>query len=71
MSNATKFHQMAAQAGIPPRTLDDVRAALAEAAKRNTDTAMAQLMLRHGRLTPEAREYTSKAATGRRRECLL
>jgi hypothetical protein len=57
----TIFHQMAEQARIPLRTVADVRKALEEAKATKADAAMARLMLRHGRLTDEARDYVAKA----------
>lgn len=59
---ATKFHKIAEEQGIALRTLDDVRAALATDKAKNdgTDVAMARLMLRHGRLTDEARKYVAR-----------
>lgn len=44
---------------VPLRTVDDVRKTLAEDKQKGNDTdkAMARLMLRHGRLTPEARAF--------------
>lgn len=53
----TRFHKTAEERGIPLRTLDQVRAALADAKTREADEAMARLMLRHGRLTDEAILY--------------
>lgn len=42
---------------IPLRTLEQVKESLARAKQQGTDSDMARLMLRHGRLTDEAREY--------------
>jgi hypothetical protein len=61
----TKFHQMAEQQGIPLRTLGDVRDCLARDKARSKkgeriDLSMARLMLRHGRLTDEARAYVER-----------
>ena len=53
----TRFHQASAEAGIPLRTLEQVRAALEQAKATGSDAAMAKLMLRHGRLTDDARMY--------------
>lgn len=47
-------------AGIALRTLDQVHSALATARKTKADVAMARLMLRHGRLTDEARQYVER-----------
>lgn len=51
------LHAEADRLGIPPRTVDDVRKCLTKAALRGVDTAMANLMLAHGRLTDEARAF--------------
>jgi hypothetical protein len=53
----TWIHKAAEKRGIPLRTLDQVREALAQAKKRDADESMARLMLRHGRLTDEAILY--------------
>ena len=45
---------------IPLRSLEQVMAALATARAANADKAMARLMLRHGRLTDEARNYVAR-----------
>lgn len=59
MSNLSKI---AAERGIPLRTLADVTACLAEdkAKGDGTDVAMARLMLKHGRLTDEARAFVTR-----------
>lgn len=44
---------------IPLRTLDDVRADLAEAKPSGCDVILARMMLRVGRLTDEARRYVA------------
>lgn len=60
------LHAEAAKAGIPLRTLDDVRANLAACKARargknvNLDKSMARLMLNHGRLTDEARAWIAR-----------
>lgn len=46
--------------GIPLRTLTDVQACIAQDKPRGVDVAMARLMLRHGRLTAEAREWLAR-----------
>lgn len=58
-TNGQILRAAADKAGIPLRTLDDVKSCLArDAAKGNgTDVAMARLMLKFGRLTDEARAY--------------
>jgi len=53
----TWIHKAAKEQGIPLRTLDQVREALAQAKNRDTDESMARLMLRLGRLTDEAILY--------------
>jgi hypothetical protein len=53
----TRFHKIAEAQGIPLRSLDDVREALAVAKRTDADKEMASLMLRHGRLTDEARAF--------------
>lgn len=57
MTNGEYLQAKAAQMGIPLRTLDQVKVALAQAKKAGTDDAMARLMLRHGRVTDEASLY--------------
>lgn len=54
------FAAKAEDAGVPLRTLDNVTAALTQARKTGADAAMARLMLRHGRLTDEARAYVAR-----------
>jgi hypothetical protein len=56
-TNAEWLHAEAAKAGIPLRTLDQVKAGLAQAKKNKCEARMARLMLRHGRLTDEAILY--------------
>lgn len=51
------FYQIADQQDIPLRTLDDVTASMAAATKAKSADALARLMIRHGRLTPEAYRY--------------
>lgn len=47
--------------GIPLRTLDDVKATITERKRFKQDPAkMASLMLRHGRLTDEARAWLTR-----------
>jgi hypothetical protein len=48
------FNGAAERQNIPLRTLEQVKAAMVEASKRNAGDAMARLLLRHGRLTDEA-----------------
>jgi len=57
MTHGEILRSDADQKGIPLRTLDQVKAALAQAKKNKADAKMARLMLRHGRLTDEAILY--------------
>ena len=59
----TWVHKAAEKQGIPLRTLSQVKADLAHAKtlEAGTDAAMARMMLRHGRLTDEARAYVAEA----------
>jgi hypothetical protein len=58
----TRYHRFADQQNIPLRTLDDVKADLAADHRRDPEIAeaMARLMLKHGRLTDEARNYVAR-----------
>lgn len=58
-TNGQILRKHADRMGLPSRTLEQVQTDLANAAKRDPETAqaMARLMLRHGRLTLEARRY--------------
>lgn len=58
-TNGDKWRDHAERMGIPLRTLDEVKAALARAKKTKADASMARLMLKHGRLTDEARAYVA------------
>jgi hypothetical protein len=60
MTNGDNLRQMAEQRGIPLRTLEDVKADLEAAKANDADMALARLMLRHGRLTEEARAWVAK-----------
>jgi hypothetical protein len=44
----------------PLRTLEQVREVLAQAKSTKADAALARLMLKHGRLTEEARDYVAR-----------
>lgn len=57
MTNRKILHELAEKQGIPARTLNQVRADLADAKTRDADEALARIMLRHGRLTDEALQY--------------
>ena len=46
--------------GIPLRTLADVKTALAQAKWKKADATLATLLLRHGNLTNEAREWIAR-----------
>ena len=59
-NKAAKFLQAAEDRGMSRRTVDQVKESLARAKKYNTDREMALLMLRHGRLSDEAREYVAR-----------
>ena len=56
----TWVHEAAERMGLPRRTLDQVRQGLEIAKKTKADVALARLMLRHGRLTDEARDYVAR-----------
>lgn len=51
------LHAHAERLGIPLRTKEQVAASLEKAAKTGADKSMANLMLQHGRVTPDARTY--------------
>ena len=53
----TKFHKYADDQGMPCRTLEQVKAALAQARKNKCEPEMLRIMLNHGRITDEARTY--------------
>ncbi len=57
VSNGDILSAKADKIGIPLRTLVDVKADLVNAKRMEADSALARLMLRYGRLTPEAWEY--------------
>lgn len=58
-TNGDYWRGIAEQQGLPLRTLKQVKAELAADERRDPEIAkaMARLMLRHGRLTDESREY--------------
>jgi hypothetical protein len=58
--NGLDLHKAAEQQNIPLRTLSDVQASLTRAKAMDADVSMAKLMLRHGRLTDEARNYVAR-----------
>lgn len=57
MTTGDNLRAHAAAQGIPLRTRDDVQAALEIAKRTKADVSMARLMLRHGRITDEARAW--------------
>lgn len=59
MTNGQLLTTAADQLHIPPRTVDEVRKSLNAAKRRGSDHAMAKLMLKHGRLTDEARSLVT------------
>jgi len=63
-TNRDIWAKVAEQQGIPLRTLDQVKADLEQAKKNDCEVAMANLMLKHGRLTDEARDFIIKAYGG-------
>lgn len=54
------LHETAEQQNIPLRTLSQVQNALMLCETSEARDVMARLMLRHGRLTDEAREYVAR-----------
>jgi hypothetical protein len=63
-TNGDEMRAEAEKRGIPLRTLEQVKATLAAAKKQGSDMASARLMLKHGRLTDEARAYVARIAKG-------
>jgi hypothetical protein len=65
MTNGAILRHQADRAGIPLRTLEQVKASLAADKARakgkntNLDKTMARMMLAHGRLTAEARAWVA------------
>lgn len=57
MTNGDYWRAVAENQNMPLRTLEQVRADLAQAKKNKCEDAMARLMLRHGRLSDEAILY--------------
>lgn len=62
--NAAELTAHADRLGIPLRTVDDVREALEQARAQKSDAIMARLMLKHGRLTDEARAFVAAWTSG-------
>jgi hypothetical protein len=63
MNNGDILRKAADEQGLPLRTLAQVKAGLEQAKKTKADVSMARLMLNHGRLTEEAREYVAREYT--------
>lgn len=63
-TNGDILREQAEKAGIPLRTLDEVKADLIEARANKCEAEMASLMFRHGRMTDEARAFL-KAIAGK------
>ncbi len=59
-TNGDIWKSRAEEVGLDRRTIDQVKATIENAKKYGSDREMASLMLRHGRLTDEAREYVSR-----------
>jgi hypothetical protein len=57
MTNGDHWRRCADQMAIPPRTLDNVKETIRLAKRQKADAAMARVMLKHGRLTDEARAW--------------
>jgi membrane peptidoglycan carboxypeptidase len=64
-TNADVLKAVADKQGIPYRTGHDVRQTLSKAEKFGTSVAMAGMLLRHGRLTDEARAYVEGYLAGK------
>lgn len=58
-TNGSFLRAQADRKGIPLRTLADVRNTLERCKHYNADAATARLMLKHGRLTDEARAWVA------------
>ena len=56
-TNGQVLRQQAEAQGIPLASVWRVQEALNQAKQNRADAALARLMLRHGRLTDEARQY--------------
>ena len=56
----TWLHKAAEDLGMPLRTLEQVKPGLLRARRDGGEAEMARLMLRHGRLTDEARDYIAR-----------
>lgn len=60
VTNGDYWRAQAEKAGIPERTLAQVQEAIRLAKIEDGDEAMARLLLRHGRLTIEARIWLAQ-----------
>ena len=60
MTNGENLRAISVQQGIPLRTIDQVRDALDAAKKTRAAESLARLMLRHGRLTDDARAFVAR-----------
>ncbi len=59
-TNADWLRTAAEHQNIPLRSLEQVRGDLEDAKRYAADKALARTMLRHGRLSEEAREYVAR-----------
>ena len=59
-TNGDIWREHAKQIGIPLVSIWNAQEALARAKKTKADGALARIMLHHGRLTSEAREYVAR-----------
>jgi hypothetical protein len=60
MTNGDIWRERAEQAGIPLVSIWSAQDGLERAKKTKADVTLARLMLRHGRLTNEARAYVAR-----------
>jgi hypothetical protein len=60
MAKRTTFHQQADIRGIPLVSIWKAEEGLKIAKRTKADIALARLMLRHGRLTQDARQYIAR-----------
>ena len=59
-TNGDIWRERAGHIGIPLVSIWNAQEGLARAKKTKADGALARIMLRHGRLTSEAREYVAR-----------
>jgi hypothetical protein len=59
-TNADALRALADAKGIPLRTLAQVQQAIQQAKRTKADKSLARIMLRHGRMTDEAREWLAR-----------